>query len=204
MFTNNPKTQPQSRHPQSASKSRPVRPAAPSYERGSSFTKPSFFQTPNRQPRRASDGSRSSSSVGKRRSSSLSRQPTYHVHSTSPHHQYGHNGGVSPNLPHPPHSSIPRDSYSDADSAASAPSLKYHKELRDPSSTSTTIGRPLHHHHKGKQFRDDSPASRRSASETSQKHVKMARKVIEGKESISRVSVWLICPYSANHDRPLT
>lgn len=59
----------------------------------------------------------------------------------------------------------------------SAPSLKFDKELREPTSIS---GRPVH---KGKHLRDESPASRRSSitQETPQKHVKMARKVIDGK-----------------------
>jgi hypothetical protein len=156
--------QQQPRHPHSASTSRPVRPVGSNYERGRSL-KPTFHQAPISQSRRPSGGS---SSVEKRRSSSLSRHPNYQVHSTNPHHQYSH-GRTSPQYPH-----FYRPESSDADSVASAPSLKYNKELRDARSTT---GRPIQ---KGKLFRDDSPVSRRP-SETSQKDVKMARKVIEGK-----------------------
>ena len=157
--------QPQSRRPQSATKSHSVRPVVPNYDR-SSGAKPSLHHTPIRHGRRPSFGS---SSVGKRRSSSLSRHPSLQVQSTNPQHhvQYSH-GRMSPRF----------HLGSDTDSVASAPSLKYTKELRDVSSTGTS-GRPVP---KGKHVRDDSPVSRRSR-ETSLRHTKTARKVIEGELS---------------------
>lgn len=158
MFTNNMPQAQTTRRPQPTSKSRPVRPAVPTYDRATSLK----HSAPSRHSRRPSTGS---SSVGKRRSSSLSRHPNYQLQSSSPHYQHN-NGRMSPQF----HSYRPENS--DTESVASAPSLKFHRELRDPTSTT---GRPIP---RGRHFRDDSSLTK-ATSDTSHKHVKMARKVIE-------------------------
>jgi hypothetical protein len=104
---------------------------------------------------------RSSSNQSRRRSSSANRYP---IHVSSNHHdaQYYHH----------PRSSRPEDP--DTGSVASAPSLKQfkNKEFREPPSKRSGAK---------KLYRDDCPpSSKKSHTATPQKHVKTARKVIDG------------------------
>lgn len=123
----------------------------------------------------------STTSIGqpRRRSSSAQRYSTVHVN-TSQQHPPRQNRSSHRHHPQPTGNKIQtsRGYYtdgSDAGSVASAPSLKAfrEREFREPSSSRSGSGKKF--------YREDSPASRKSTQgDTPQKHIKTARKVIEG------------------------
>lgn len=106
-----------------------------------------------------------SSDAVRRRSSSLSRRPTYQV--KTPNHYQSQHAQVSPQYNRP--------EGSDTGSVLSTPSVKFSKEFRDPT---TTTSRPSHKGGKG--FREVSPSGlRKSQHDLSQKNGKMTKRVIE-------------------------
>jgi hypothetical protein len=135
----------------------------------------------------------------RRRSNSTQRYPSVHVHTSQ--QQPSRQQNASHNHHHQPNHLVPSSKCQsvrgyyveglDTCSVASAPSLKNtrDREFREPSSTRSTGGKKL--------YREDSPASRKSSqADTPQKHVKTARKVIEGKSCFSGlIEYWTPCEF---------
>lgn len=162
--------QPHSRHHRSGSRSRSVtRSGVTNYDRvttgGSRSLKPAFYEAG---PQHISHRSRSTSSNPpgvRRRSSSATRRPHFHVSNSSNHHQQMYSN---------PYHSSSRQEGSDSGSVSSAPSssLRYN-ELREPQNTKSAAKN-------NKYFRDESPAGTRRHAGDTQKHIKIARRIIEG------------------------
>lgn len=158
----------------SSSRSRLARSASTmSYERTpGGGTRTRKVITPQSTPQQPRSSRTTSGSGARRRSNSVQRYPTVHVHTNAQHHPQHHH-------PHHHHNHLPpyhRPEGSDAGSVSSAPSLKHFREFREPSSTKSGAK---------KIYRDDSPAnSKKSHPETPQKHIKTARKLIEGRSAL--------------------
>ncbi len=170
--------QPSSRRPQTTSKSQPLirSGSSPHVDKeGNARIRKSTHQpvvSKQLNIHRTRTSNSDSSGAGKRRSTSLSRRPVYQAQPTN-HHQY-QPSQISPQYIH-----YNRPEGSETGSITSTPSLKYSKEFRDP------VGSTSRPSHRGKTFRDESPVSiRKPHLEMPQKHGKMAKKVIEGMNSL--------------------